>query len=1112
GNGSAGMNSITGTAVFIDNYFHIGANSDAKDTGTLSVTIAYGYDFDLERRKQGPAIDIGADERTQNASFIFEPISQTVTIDPGAVTTFTHWLTNTGDFTNIYTLTMSHDVQPPGGMGWGYTLSPTTTGGLASGQSITVTLTVTGGTAGYRDTTTIVATSDFGGIRSVMDTTIISQTAGVDIDPSRSGVGDPGTQVSYNHTLTNTGDGPDTFILRPITTTAVPSGWTISVIPEQTGFVPSGAQIPFTTTIEIPSGMPADTQHVVTFEAVSVNDATMTDTLAVTTTVNPAYGLLLFPDNVVATLDDTTVVHTHTLQNAGNITDTVTLTGTETLAWGLEIAPLTATLSPAEMITVVVTVTIPPGTGGQTHVATITAVSISPTITATAVNTTTVNEDISVLIEPDHSREVVADTTEIYTHTITNQGNVTDTFTLSHSSSLSWLDNVVNDSLTLAPGGTAVVTVTVIVPAGALPGQQDVTVITATSGLDTAVFDTATDISYISPAVGLIFEPDNAALVNEDSVVTYTHNLTNTGNQPDTFSFSANSSQGWGTAPAPVSLNPDATTSIVVTLTVPIGTGGQVDLMQITATSAISSAVSASVTNTTTIIVPAYRAVIIAPDNQMTGALGETLTYTHRITNTGEVSDTFSLSALSNQGWTTTIEPDSIHLDDGASAPVTVTITISGGATNGQTDTTTVAAVSDTDAAVSDTAEDVTIVKLPPSGVLLEPDNVGQGVPGETIVYAHTLTNTGGVSMTFILTAQSSQGWTATVSPAQLDDVPSGETRAVTVTVTIGDTAVNGEEDYTTVIATGSTDPSVTDLAIDHTTAVISYGVTIAPDNVAFSEPDQQVAYAHTITNMGNFTETFNLSAVSGQGWGTAVAPTAITLGASESGPVAVTVTVPAVVVSGTVDVTTITAVSTTPNSNASDSATDTTTISYTVGGPTTVYLPIILTPCGPPTGIDLIVTNIVIEPNPPISGQAATIRVTIQNQGSVDMTPGNNFFLDFYVDRTPAQLLVGDIHWGVQAEPLTAGASVTYIGQYTFSGGAHEVWAQADTDNTVAECPNENNNIFGPIAINATGAGAPADASQFAPPTGNLPRQTPTPSPPEALLPKSVSASKKGK
>ncbi|MCP4424992.1 MAG: hypothetical protein GY803_10900, partial [Chloroflexi bacterium] len=47
GNGSAGMNSITGTAVFIDNYFHIGANSDAKDTGTLSVTIAYGYDFDL---------------------------------------------------------------------------------------------------------------------------------------------------------------------------------------------------------------------------------------------------------------------------------------------------------------------------------------------------------------------------------------------------------------------------------------------------------------------------------------------------------------------------------------------------------------------------------------------------------------------------------------------------------------------------------------------------------------------------------------------------------------------------------------------------------------------------------------------------------------------------------------------------------------------------------------------------------------------------------------------------------------------------------------------------------------------------------------------------------
>ncbi len=1111
--GSPGPNSITGTAVFIDSYFHIGVDSDAKDTGTPLVTIVGGQDFDMEARVQGPGIDIGADERTQNASFIFEPISQTVTINPGAVTTFTHRLTNTGDFSNVYTLTMSHDVQPPGGTGWGYTLSPTATGSLNSGDAITVTLVVTGGTAGYRDATTIVATNDFGNSRSVLDTTIISQTAGVDIDPSRSGSGDPGTQVIYTHTLTNTGDGADMFLLRPITTTAVPPDWPISVTPTTTGFLLPGEQMPFTTTVTIPPGTTAGSEHVVTFEAAAVSDPTVTDTLMVTTTVNAANGLMLFPDNSGTSPDNATAVYTHTLQNIGNITDTITLTGTETPAWGVAIAPPTATLAPAEMTTVVVSVTVPPGTGGQVHVATITAVSSNPVITATAVDTTTVGEVPGVLIAPDHTRDVAAGTTEIYTHTVTNLGNVPDTFTLTHSSSLGWLDNVVHDPLTLAPGGTAVVTATVIVPAGALAGQQDVTVITATSGLDADVFDTATDISRIPAAVGLIFEPDNEALVSEDSVVTYTHHLTNTGNQPDTFSFAATSSQGWATdMPAPVDLNPDATTSIVVTLTVPAGTGGLVDIMQVTATSAISPAISASVTNTTTVIMPAFRDVIIAPDNQGTGAPGDTLTYTHTVTNTGDVPDTFTLSPSSSLGWVTAVTPTNIALANGASAQVTVTVTIPGGATNGQIDTTTVTAVSDTDPMVSDTAEDVTIVQLPPSGVLLEPDNAAQGLPGETIVYAHTLTNTGSISMTFLLTATSGQGWAAAVNPTQIDDVLPGVAYPVTVTVTISDTAVNGEEDFTTVVAVGATDPGVTDLAVDHTTVAINYGVMIAPNNAAFSEPNQQAVYAHTITNTGNYTETFALSAASSQGWVTAVAPTAITLGANESGPVAVTVTVPAGVVSGTVDVTTVTAVSTAPGSNASDNASDTTTISYTVGGPTTLYLPVIMSPCGDPTGVDLVVTNIVIHPNPPTGGQAATVFVTIRNQGTVDMTPGNNFYLDFYVDRVPAPFLVGDIQWGVQAEPLTAGASVTYEGQFTFSGGAHQVWAQVDTDNTVNECPDENNNVMGPITVNAAGAASGDGHGQIAPPVDSSPRQTPTPGAPEAHLPKSGIVGKKAK
>jgi hypothetical protein len=93
---------------------------------------------------------------------------------------------------------------------------------------------------------------------------------------------------------------------------------------------------------------------------------------------------------------------------------------------------------------------------------------------------------------------------------------------------------------------------------------------------------------------------------------------------------------------------------------------------------------------------------------------------------------------------------------------------------------------------------------------------------------------------------------------------------------------------------------------------------------------------------------------------------------------------------------------------------------------------------------------------------------------------------------------LTGDIQWGVQAVLLPAGGSVTYSSPYTFSGGTHQLWAQVDTDNTVDECPFEDNNVLGPITINATGS-ATGDEGVAAP-ANSAPR--PTPTPPAAILP----------
>src|SRR5690606_32132691 len=113
--------------------------------------------------------------------------------------------------------------------------------------------------------------------------------------------------------------------------------------------------------------------------------------------------------------------------------------------------------------------------------------------------------------------------------------------------------------------------------------------------------------------------------------------------------------------------------------------------------------------------------------------------------------------------------------------------------------------------------------------------------------------------------------------------------------------------------------------------------------------------------------------------------------------------------------------------------------------------------------------------------------------------SPGNNFYLDFYVDREPAYLLPGDLIWGVQGAWMEAGASRTFAAGYTFTAGSHRLYALVDTDNSVSECPYEANNRFGPLMLNASPSalspGVPEPGPEQTPaPTMVAPRSTPTP------------------
>ena len=193
------------------------------------------------------------------------------------------------------------------------------------------------------------------------------------------------------------------------------------------------------------------------------------------------------------------------------------------------------------------------------------------------------------------------------------------------------------------------------------------------------------------------------------------------------------------------------------------------------------------------------------------------------------------------------------------------------------------------------------------------PDRSGSGEPSSAVTYIHTLTNTGSSSDTYTLEALSSQGWNVTVEPAPTVMLDGGLSTPVTVTINIPTGAPGGAVDTTVVTATSNADPGLMDTVTEATTVEYVYGVEFAPDRSGSGEPSSAVTYIHTLTNTGNSSDTYTLTALSSQGWNVTVEPAqTVMLDVGLSTPVTVTIDIPTGVLSGTVDTTVVTATSNT--------------------------------------------------------------------------------------------------------------------------------------------------------------------------------------------------------
>jgi hypothetical protein len=190
----------------------------------------------------------------------------------------------------------------------------------------------------------------------------------------------------------------------------------------------------------------------------------------------------------------------------------------------------------------------------------------------------------------------------------------------------------------------------------------------------------------------------------------------------------------------------------------------------------------------TTLIGP-QAGVLLTPQTVGQSALpGATATYIHTLKNTGATTDTFVLSAMSPNGWDTSVAPSSIDLPSEASTTISVTVRVPTSAISGTLDSTMVRAQSLTDGDVFGKAQDDTKV-LHVAGLSLSPSRTLPPNPGGTVTFQHALVNTGNGDDTFTLTASISSTsaitWPVTLTPSIVSLPPGGTNASIAVLVAV---------------------------------------------------------------------------------------------------------------------------------------------------------------------------------------------------------------------------------------------------------------------------------------------------------------------------------------
>ncbi len=342
------------------------------------------------------------------------------------------------------------------------------------------------------------------------------------------------------------------------------------------------------------------------------------------------------------------------------------------------------------------------------------------------------------------------------------------------------------------PGVSQDFIVRVTVPGNAVAGGPYLAVINALSANVPAETNVTTDeITLINPALvdlgnydGLVGTDNNPVNIDTDPglSVDFALDVINSGGSSDNFDLSVTIPAGWTATyyfdanGNGILDNPELTpianvgpvaaggeVNVIARVDVPAGTVPGVNPTTFRATSALNAGVFDEIANTVTVLGAAT--VTIVPDRNGTGTANGTVRYQHTITNTGNVDDTWMLSALSANVWSYAFfdlanNPiASVTLVAGASQDVIVQLSIPGGVAVGTIETGTIT-VTGNGTGATDSAIDVTTIVAGNLVLAKFVSPVGNQLPGTELTYRTDYSNVGTADLTNIVIYDAIPAWT----------------------------------------------------------------------------------------------------------------------------------------------------------------------------------------------------------------------------------------------------------------------------------------------------------------------------------------------------------------